>query len=559
MSPQCEKANMSALITTKQGNRVVNRATNRIYGFVGRDEALDAEKIYTGRDFPRLGLLGSPLGNYEYRVKNHSPAEHNRAVAAFRPWFEREMSKGRQGKASEVYQEVDRIADKLLQGQKVILTCFCAQGLPCHTRDVVQGAIIDRALEKQREQQFESERTGATKSSSKNSAALVDAVSEPTQPTIEEGIAALTRSSIGKCLALPINIYTRSPDWLGASLTNPTTIAEYWAAKGQSGIRDRFPVFFKGQFWKDAEEAYQHFKEDVPAGPERSKLMTDILKAKLEQYPELVKAIDKRGGRRWLETCEHKVNGGFWEGKGLKSPFIKCLAAAYERVSDRLNEKAASRTMTVAFSGSRSKYFTNPIWKRRAKRSLDEMVKTTFETAERLGYDRVCYISGCALGVDFWGAISALKARKQQRQGQLPSKPKIEVLAAIPCIGQEGTWKQADQRRYFKLLNLVDDLHLVSRDHYKNPGQLFERNSWMVERLSGRDDILAVVQVGESSGTQDTIEKARSQGKAVLRYSPETNKYSYEDGGDVQVKKLERFNSVPERKRSINQRSQIEL
>lgn len=187
------------------------------------------------------------------------------------------------------------------------------------------------------------------------------------------------------------------------------------------------------------------------------------------------------------------------------------------------------------------------------------MVKTTFETAERLGYDRVCYISGCALGVDFWGAISALKARKQQRQGLLPSKPKIEVLAAIPCIGQEGRWKEADQRRYFKLLNLVDDLHLVSRDHYKNPSQLFERNSWMVERLSGRDDILAVVQVGESSGTQDTIEKARSQGKAVLRYSPETNKYTYEDGGDVQVEKLQRFNLVPEPKRSINQRSQIEL
>ncbi|WP_446359739.1 A1S_2505 family phage non-structural protein [Coleofasciculus sp. G2-EDA-02] len=320
----------------------------------------------------------------------------------------------------------------------------------------------------------------------------------------------------------PVNIYSKSPDWLGASLTNPTTVAEYWASKRQSGIKDKFPVFFSGKFWKDAEEAYQYFKQDVPLGSKREKLMASILEAKLNQYPELITEIDKRGGRLWLETCEHRVNGGFWEGKGTDSLFISALSKAYERASLRLRQKEADSTMTVAFSGSRAKYFKEcPNLEKRAKNSLRDMVKTAFDTAFSLNYDRLTFVTGMATGIDQWGAIEAMRLRQQQRQGLLKATPQIEVLASVPCMGQERVWNQKDKDRYFKLLSLTDDVHLVSREFYKSPAQLFKRNDDMLNRLTGKDDMLLVVQVAGSRGTQEAINKALSQGKELLLYEPD--------------------------------------
>lgn len=136
------RAKLQTLITTRQGKRGV-------YEFIGRDTELNAEKIYIGRRFPTYGLKASPLANYAYRVKAHTAREHNRAVEAFRHWFDQEMEQGRQGKHSSAFKEVDRLAEKLLQGKRIVLTCFCPKHLPCHARDVLEPAIVDRALEKQ--------------------------------------------------------------------------------------------------------------------------------------------------------------------------------------------------------------------------------------------------------------------------------------------------------------------------------------------------------------------------------------------------------------------------
>lgn len=680
---------LEKLIATRQGNQVVNKTTGKQYGFVGRDSAIQAEKIYVGREFPRLGLKGSPLGNYEYRVKDRNLEEHNRAVTAYKSWFDKEMVKG---KKSVAYQEVDKIADKLLQGKPIVLTCFCPKSLPCHARDVLEPAIIDRALEKQENslmtggvaqnslsdlagiKMFKKiekiysdgacsgnpgaggwgcvvafsdgsthEIGGAESNTTNNQMELKGAIaglefllasgqretvqfytdSQYVQNGITDWIQGWKqqgwRSSSGKpvknqelwqqldnlnctlsqvldapidwrhveahaghihnerCDAIAqacaasaiavafsknkvpnlvksdtpavsnkgkerqsnnqkrlfpsINIYSKSPDWLGASLTNPTTVAEYWATKEQSGIKDKFPVFFGGNFWKDAEAAYQNFKQDFPSGSERDNLMSSIIEAKFNQYPELIKELDKRGGSAWLETCEHRVNGGFWEGKGKDSPFISALIKAYKRSSLRLHQKEADSTMTVAFSGSRAKYFNeHPDWEKRAKNSLKDMVKTAFDTAHSLNYDRLTFVTGMATGIDQWGAIEAMKLRKQQRQGLLPEIPKIEVLASVPCIGQEKVWNRKEKDRYFKLLSLADDVHLVSRESYKSPAQLFNRNDDMLNRLNGRDDMLLVVQVAGSRGTQDAIDKALAQGKEILLYEPDkkgTQSYTY--------------------------------
>lgn len=60
--------------------------------------------------------------------------------------------------------------------------------------------------------------------------------------------------------------------------------------------------------------------------------MTEILTAKLNQYPELTLTIEQKGGVSWLETCSHrtKANDPYWEGVGKESAFLRSLIVAYQ-------------------------------------------------------------------------------------------------------------------------------------------------------------------------------------------------------------------------------------
>ncbi len=125
-----------------------------------------------------------------------------------------------------------------------------------------------------------------------------------------------------------MNISSRSCGLAGA-LTNPTTIA---FRKGN--ISQQYPVTDKtGKVWADAEAAYKHYRTgDLAHDMSR---MTKIIAAKLTQHPELIVAINKAGGTDWLKTCNHLigVKDSRWEGIGTESAFIRCLVAAYDRVS----------------------------------------------------------------------------------------------------------------------------------------------------------------------------------------------------------------------------------
>lgn len=146
-------------------------------------------------------------------------------------------------------------------------------------------------------------------------------------------------------IAKPVNIYSGSPDGLGAALTNPTELSHH---KGR--IVDHYPVTFQGERWPDAEAAYQHHKSSTQIGPERETLMSAILQAKLEQHPKLTAAIERRGGSEWIQSCEHTVNrsgGSYWEGKGQESAFLRCLSDAYSNV------KAAEQSENGKRSGDR--------------------------------------------------------------------------------------------------------------------------------------------------------------------------------------------------------------
>ena len=123
----------------------------------------------------------------------------------------------------------------------------------------------------------------------------------------------------------PINIVSDTPG-LGGALTNPTEIAR-WKGK----IARRYPVEYAGVTYRDAEAAYKANITRRGPTPENMALMVNIMAAKLTQHPILKNAIRDAGGRVWLETCRHVGYGGRWEGVGMASAFIRCLADAYER------------------------------------------------------------------------------------------------------------------------------------------------------------------------------------------------------------------------------------
>lgn len=131
------------------------------------------------------------------------------------------------------------------------------------------------------------------------------------------------------------NIYSGSKDLdgLAAALTNPTELSYK-----KNNIEKHYPVEFRGQEYRDAEAAFWKHAEDKELNfEEQQELCTEVVTAKLEQYPELVKAIDQQGGVEWLEKCRHSTGARTekfkkWEGEGKDSAFIKCLMEAYERV-----------------------------------------------------------------------------------------------------------------------------------------------------------------------------------------------------------------------------------
>lgn len=128
-----------------------------------------------------------------------------------------------------------------------------------------------------------------------------------------------------------MNIYSGETG-LGAALTNPTRVAQRKGA-----VRKAYPVVFRGRQWPDAEAAYQHFKTGVTNHDDM--LMAAVIAHKLRQHPELLDAVRKRGGVRFIRGCTHYTGaltprGRAWEGAGVGSRFIRNLAAGVRLALD---------------------------------------------------------------------------------------------------------------------------------------------------------------------------------------------------------------------------------
>ena len=77
----------------------------------------------------------------------------------------------------------------------------------------------------------------------------------------------------------------------------------------------------------------------------------------------------------------------------------------------------------------------------------------------------------------------------------------IPFIAAVPFEGQHSLWPDADEKRYFRLLDLAKRVEIVSGIHVPVSKAMQVRNEWMVDRA---DRIMALWD-GSFGGTHNCV------------------------------------------------------
>lgn len=112
-----------------------------------------------------------------------------------------------------------------------------------------------------------------------------------------------------------------------------------------------------------------------------------------------------------------------------------------------------------------------------------------------INHDVRHFITGMALGVDTWAAEIVLEM-KELYAG-------IFLTAAVPFPGQSERWSSSHRTRYTDILNLCDDVKVISSVH--SSSCMMQRNRYMVDNS---DFIIAVWNGSHSGGTAKTVKYA---------------------------------------------------
>ena len=137
--------------------------------------------------------------------------------------------------------------------------------------------------------------------------------------------------------------------------------------------------------------------------------------------------------------------------------------------------------------------------------SFKKDLQTIFTGAYKYGL--INYLVGMAEGFDMIGAEALIELRKKYKD--------INIIAAVPCKGQELRWKPEQQKRYHKLLKQCDEVIILS-DTYTNTC-MNDRNKFMVEHSS----VVIACCNGKPSGTLNTIRFAKEKGCKIRIINPE--------------------------------------
>ena len=147
------------------------------------------------------------------------------------------------------------------------------------------------------------------------------------------------------------------------------------------------------------------------------------------------------------------------------------------------------REQTICLTGHRPKYL--PWGYDETKEScikFKQDLEIIFENAIKCGYKT--FLSGMAEGFDMIGTEILLKLKK---------KHNIQIIAVVPCLGQELKWSAKQQKRYNHILKQCDNKIVLSLQY--TPTCMNERNKFMVDNSS----VCIACWNGKPSGTRNTL------------------------------------------------------
>lgn len=133
-------------------------------------------------------------------------------------------------------------------------------------------------------------------------------------------------------------------------------------------------------------------------------------------------------------------------------------------------------------------------------------LKKHIDMAIRMGY--TSFITGMAIGVDTWASEAVLDAKKEN--------PELKLICAIPFKGQEHMWPLPSKKRYWKIVDNADEIHIISEGDY-TVEKMQLRNEWMVDHSK----VLIAVWNGTKSGTGNCIKYAKKKKAEIWTIDPD--------------------------------------
>ncbi len=113
-------------------------------------------------------------------------------------------------------------------------------------------------------------------------------------------------------------------------------------------------------------------------------------------------------------------------------------------------------------------------------------------------------ITGMAMGVDIVAAETCLQ------------ETDWNIIAAIPCYGQEAKWSSTWQKRYWKILADERVTVVYITDTAWTKGCYFKRNNWMVKSCNKA----ILFMHDQNSGTGHTYRMLQERGRKTFVYDP---------------------------------------
>lgn len=120
------------------------------------------------------------------------------------------------------------------------------------------------------------------------------------------------------------------------------------------------------------------------------------------------------------------------------------------------------------------------------------------------------FVSGMALGIDTWSALTVLKLKEKY--------PHIRLVCAVPCSNHSSKWKNADKETWTHITREADHVHYVSEDSY-TAWCMQNRNKWMVDNSRF---VIAVWDGVENGGTWNCIKYTIKRQRNIIHLQPKT-------------------------------------